>query len=390
MNPEARKTAQENLESKNNSTTPQAEKGAEKIPDFNQRITVKAEMLENARRSYESGDTSSISPEEQENLRTKLPGMMRVIKGRIEYIKNDSNTANQAENNKKIENLQRLLAASESMQQYFDSQNPQEAEAETATPEQATTDSQNLPPAEELPQTPEQVTSIIDRNDITSEEDRGSQEEDSSEKRASENQGGSEQIQNQAESSRNTADSAREKLEKFKNVEEIMNELVKKTEKLNELLSEIEKSEEGIDKKEELETEIQKILKDIEDLLEQLKEQPDDLNPEDTEKIDQLDSEITRLQEEINENPNSSEAQSKKEQLVKLSAEYKSYQNSRLDSFNTAQEIVSTFSLIKQKEKGKLNDALKSRVDEVMTNSGTNFGEKFKNIEKNHRQSNVQ
>lgn len=286
----------------------------------------------------------------------------------MDSIKNETNNSNQAENGKKIENLQRLLSASETMQQYFDSQNPQEAE--TATPEQAT---------------PDQVTSIIDENERdenTTIEVKDEQKEGSSEKGTSESQEKSARIQNQAESHRNTADLAREKLEKFKNIQEIMNELVKKTEKLNELLSEIEKGEEDIDKKKELEAEIEKILKDIEDLLEQLKEQPEDINPEDTEKMNQLDSEITRLQEEINANPNSSEAQSKREQLVKLSAEYQSYQNSRADSFNTAQEIVSTFSLIKQKEKGKLNDALKSRVDEVMTNSGTNFGEKFKNIEK--------
>ena len=44
MNPEAKKTVptQENLELKNNSTTPQAEKGADKIPDFNERVSNKA------------------------------------------------------------------------------------------------------------------------------------------------------------------------------------------------------------------------------------------------------------------------------------------------------------------------------------------------------------
>lgn len=381
MNPEAKKTVptQENL--KNNSTTPQAEKGADKIPDFNERVSNKANKLEQAKVALEAGDSSSISSEELENLKTRLPGFIKLIRGRMDSIKNETNNSNQAENGKKIENLQRLLSASETMQQYFESQNLQEEELETATPEQATPESQNLPPAKELPKTPDQVTSIIDDNERdgnTTNDGRNNQQEDSSE-----DQGRSEQIQYQAESQRNTADLAREKLEKFKNIQEIMNELVKKTEKLNELLSEIEKGEEDIDKKKELEAEIEKILKDIEDLLEQLKEQPEDVNPEDTEKMNQLDSEITRLQEEINANPNSSEAQSKREQLVKLSAEYQSYQNSRADSFNTAQEIVSTFSLIKQKEKGKLNDALKSRVDEVMTNSGTNFGEKFKNIEKN-------
>jgi len=385
MNPEAKKTVptQENLELKNNSTTPQAEKGADKIPDFNERVSNKANKLEQAKVALEAGDSSSISSEELENLKTKLPGFIKLIRGRMDSIKNETNNSNQAENGKKIENLQRLLSASETMQQYFDSQNPQEAE--TTTPEQATPESQNLPPT-----TPEQITSIIDdneRDENTTIEVKDEQKEGSSEKGTSESQETSARIQNQAESQRNIADLAREK---FKNIQEIMNELVKKTEKLNELLSEIEKGEEDIDKKKELEAEIEKILKDIEDLLEQLKEQPEDVNPEDTEKMNQLDSEITRLQEEINANPNSSEAQSKREQLVKLSAEYQNYQNSRADSFNTAQEIVSTFSLIKQREKGKLNDALKSRVDEVMTNSGTNFGEKFKNIEKNQRQSNVQ
>lgn len=388
MNPEAKKTVptQENLELKNNYTTPQAEKGADKIPDFNERVSNKANKLEQAKVALEAGDSSSISSEELENLKTRLPGFIKLIRGRMDSIKNETNNSNQAENGKKIENLQRLLSASETMQQYFESQNLQEEELETATPEQATPESQNLPPAKELPKTPDQVTSIIDdneRDENTTIEVKDEQKEGSSEKGTSESQEKSARIQNQAESQRNTADLAREKLEKFKNIQEIMNELVKKTEKLNELLSEIEKGEEDIDKKKELEAEIEKILKDIEDLLEQLKEQPEDVNPEDTEKMNQLDSEITRLQEEINANPNSSEAQSKREQLVKLSAEYQSYQNSRADSFNTAQEIVSTFSLIKQKEKGKLNDALKSRVDEVMTNSGTNFGEKFKNIEKN-------
>jgi len=134
----------------------QAKKEAQS-PDTNNesfisRVKSREQKLSTSLAEYKNGNTSSISPEEEATLRKKLPAYIKMINARINYTKLETNETNQEENQAKITELQKLLTASESWQQYF---NDQEKSKDTSTtndtqPVAEATPEQNQPAVETI------------------------------------------------------------------------------------------------------------------------------------------------------------------------------------------------------------------------------------------------
>lgn len=177
------------------------------------------------------------------------------------------------------------------------------------------------------------------------------------------------------------------KLEKYKSFEQIAQKLKEKIGQLQELINQIENGNLDEDKQAEIENQISNVAFEIEDLKNQLIEQPDDLISEELERARKLRKEIERLQSESESEANATDNSQRDAQIQQLTEELDEVEGTIVNNGNFLYELDSTINTAyTMKEPKKLSLATKDRVAQVMTDTGNDFREKFQlAIELNRR-----
>ena len=413
MNPESRpKNSGEEIKK------PTPEQGIEK-KSFTERVSLKANAVEEANLALKNGDTSTYSPEEIENLKNKMPGFIKLISGRIQNIQNETNESNKAENDIKIKELERLLRACQENQTYFKSNNKETLNSETSPKKPEAIESIKPEPENEQYQQldmfkeagvevegtvaseskEETKKDTENAEDGTSEDDKENTKKDAEgTEKDDKGTNGSTQGRNSVterkesrtspQEARRLAEEASLERERYKNLDEITYKLIENNYKLRGLLASLESNTDE-SKIVDLENQIENTITEIEDLSKQLEEQPDDLNPEDSAESERLMAEIEKLENEVNADPNSPESQNSLNRLNELSREYQNIQDKISQDFNERNTAVNmSFNSIDRPLRIQ-NSVLKNRVEEVLIKSQSDYREKFSRIEKNINSGNI-
>jgi hypothetical protein len=403
MNPESRpKNSGEEIKK------PTPEQGIEK-KSFTERVSLKANAVEEANLAFKNGDTSSLKPEEIENLKNKMPGFIRLISGRIENIKSETNESNKDENDIKIKELERLLKACQENQTYFQSNNKETLNSETSTKKPEAIESIKPEPENEQYQqldmfkeagvevegTVASESKEETKKDTENAEDGTSEDDKENTKKDAEGTKGSAQRERPVtdrgpsqQDAREIAEEASLERERYKNLDEITYKLIENNYKLRGLLASLESNTDE-SKIVDLENQIENTITEIEDLSKQLEEQPDDLNPEDSAESERLMAEIEKLENEVNADPNSPESQNSLNRLNELSREYQNIQDKISQDFNERNTAVNmSFNSIDRPLRIQ-NSVLKNKVEEVLIKSQSDYREKFSRIEKNINSGNI-
>ena len=413
MNPESRpKNSGEEIKK------PTPEQGIEK-KSFTERVSLKANAVEEANLALKNGDTSTYSPEEIENLKNKMPGFIKLISGRIQNIQNETNESNKAENDIKIKELERLLRACQENQTYFKSNNKETLNSETSPKKPEAIESIKPEPENEQYQQldmfkeagvevegtvaseskEETKKDTENAEDGTSEDDKENTKKDAEgTEKDDKGTNGSTQGRNSVterkesrtspQEARSLAEEASLERERYKNLDEITYKLIENNYKLRGLLASLESNTDE-SKIVDLENQIEDTITEIEDLSKQLEEQPDDLNPEDSAESERLMAEIEKLENEVNADPNSPESQNSLNRLNELSREYQNIQDKISQDFNERNTAVNmSFNSIDRPLRIQ-NSVLKNRVEEVLIKSQSDYREKFSRIEKNINSGNI-
>ena len=413
MNPESRpKNSGEEIKK------PTPEEGIEK-KSFTERVSLKANAVEEANLALKNGDTSTYSPEEIENLKNKMPGFIKLISGRIQNIQNETNESNKAENDIKIKELERLLRACQENQTYFQSNNKETLNSETSPKKPEAIESIKPEPENEQYQQldmfkeagvevegtaaseskEETKKDTENAEDGTSEDDKENTKKDAEgtekdDKGTNGSTQGRDSVTERNESrtspqeARSLAEEASLERERYKNLDEITYKLIENNYKLRGLLASLESNTDE-SKIVDLENQIENTITEIEDLSKQLEEQPDDLNPEDSAESERLMAEIEKLENEVNADPNSPESQNSLNRLNELSREYQNIQDKISQDFNERNTAVNmSFNSIDRPLRIQ-NSVLKNRVEEVLIKSQSDYREKFSRIEKNINSGNI-
>ena len=413
MNPESRpKNSGEEIKK------PTPEQGIEK-KSFTERVSLKANAVEEANLALKNGDTSTYSPEEIENLKNKMPGFIKLISGRIQNIQNETNESNKAENDIKIKELERLLRACQENQTYFKSTNKETLNSETSPKKPEAIESIKPEPENEQYQQldmfkeagvevegtaaseskEETKKDTENAEDGTSEDDKENTKKDAEgTEKDDKGTNGSTQGRNSVterkesrtspQEARSLAEEASLERERYKNLDEITYKLIENNYKLRGLLASLESNTDE-SKIVDLENQIENTITEIEDLSKQLEEQPDDLNPEDSAESERLMAEIEKLENEVNADPNSPESQNSLNRLNELSREYQNIQDKISQDFNERNTAVNmSFNSIDRPLRIQ-NSVLKNRVEEVLIKSQSDYREKFSRIEKNINSGNI-
>jgi hypothetical protein len=320
------------ISTKENKNLQDTEKGLEKL----KRRERKIQALENAVKN-----PTRVSPAEMKKLQEKLPEFINLIKNEMQNFQKGNETLNKTQS-EEYESLRRLLSASEAMMRHFEPENKEK-----------------------------------DKNLENSAEKKATIETDDAAKKDLEKKANS-----TISSTQKTVETQNPNIEKLNNLPEIVTKYKEKIDELIKIIGQIDQSGLDVQTKKELESRVQALLKEIEDLTEQFLLLPEDQTTQEFERAAELEEEMQSLEQQIGTDPNSPESAQLNNQVMMLKGEYQKIQSDINDGNKNLEKLNSEVNnkLASVKEPKTMNPGLKTKVAEVLNNTGTDFKEKFRKI----------